>query len=103
MRNNRYFILNENGDPISMTDAIGFAQWFEKANRHLAKTELSGFYISTVFLGINHAFGGGDPVLWETMIFGLTGDDEYQDRHTNKRDALLGHIKAIEFVLELMK
>ena len=25
--------------------------------------------VSTIFLGMDHSFGSGDPVLWETMIF----------------------------------
>lgn len=33
--------------------------------------------VSTVFLAIDHAFGDGPPVLYETMIFG--GGDLFED------------------------
>lgn len=56
-------------------------------------TERDGVRVSTVFLGLDHSFGAGPPVLWETMIFG--GDhDEYQERYTSYEDAVEGHARA---------
>lgn len=46
--------------------------------------------MSTVFLGIDHAFSGGLPVLWETIVFGGPLDGE-MDRYTSRADALAGH------------
>jgi hypothetical protein len=55
---------------------LEWAQWFETADRHVAKTELDAngvkLVVSTVFLGIDHNFGmTGDqrPILFETMIY----------------------------------
>ncbi len=85
--------LDEAGDPVPCEDVLEWAAWFERSDedRVVAKTELpSGTTVSTVFLGIDHAFGGGDPVLWETMLFG----GEYArecDRYRSRRDALVGH------------
>jgi hypothetical protein len=62
--------------PVLMQDLIGWAHWFEKANRHVAKTYLPHCYVSTVFLGLDHGFGEGPPMLFETMVFGGPLDQE---------------------------
>lgn len=47
--------------------------------------------LSTVFLGIDHSFSGGTPVLFESMIFG--GDlNESQERYTSWDEAEVGHV-----------
>jgi len=55
----------------------------------------SEIHVSTVFiLGINHAFGEGDPLLFETMIF--EGPlNEYQVRYSTWEQAELGHKEAL--------
>jgi hypothetical protein len=53
--------------------------------------------VSTVFLGMDHSWGEGPPLLWETMIFG--GDqDQYCARYTTYADAVAGHAKALRIV-----
>ena len=55
--------------------ALEWAKWFETAERHVAKTELTAgvtkLVVSTVFLGIDHNFGFEDkrPILFETIIY----------------------------------
>jgi hypothetical protein len=51
--------------------------------------------VSTVFLGLNHAFGYGVPILFETMIFGGPLD-EYQVRYATYGEALNGHEIAVK-------
>ena len=56
-------------------------------------------FVSTVFLGLDHAWPKDDvtPMLWETMIFG--GEhDQYQDRYTSVEDALEGHQTALTLI-----
>ena len=54
-------------------------------------------FVSTVFLGLDHAWNSDVPVLWETMIFG--GEhDQYQERYTSHEDALEGHKKALTLI-----
>jgi len=61
-------------------------------------TNISDILISTVFLGIDHAFGRGEPILFETMIFG--GEhNEYQERYATWEEAEEGHHRACELVL----
>jgi hypothetical protein len=88
---NDHYILSVAGDPIPEPDMMKWARWFEKGNRQVARTELPGdITISTVFLGIDHSFGGGEPQLFETMIFGGPLD-QTQDRYATRQAAVNGH------------
>ena len=59
--------------------------------------------VSTVFLGLDHRFlGEGDPILFETMIFGGSLD-QWQDRYTSWTDAKLGHNAAVTMVAKLLE
>jgi hypothetical protein len=89
------YILDDDGNCGAEPDLMRWAKWLETADRHLARDDI-GFdvWVSTVFLGLDHSFGGGPPVLWETMIFGGP-HDQYQDRHTSRDDALAGHAAAV--------
>jgi hypothetical protein len=61
----------------------------------VAKATVSGADVSTVFLGLDHSFGHGPPLLFETMIFG--GErDQYQERYSTLQDAMDGHDRAVE-------
>ena len=94
MRGN--YILAENGDPIACSDTGVWGRWFVTADRTVARTERgegvrSLWTVSTVFLGIDHNFGPtGDPVLWETLIFGGEHDGEGA-RYTSLAAARAGH------------
>jgi hypothetical protein len=50
--------------------------------------------VSTVFLGLNHNFGRGEPLLFETMIFGgpLAGE---MSRYCTYNEAERGHAAAV--------
>jgi hypothetical protein len=50
-------------------DLMKWATWYETANRHVANTQIGGIWVSTVFLGVDHNFGAGLPILFETMVF----------------------------------
>ena len=93
-----WYILDENNKPIRST-SIDYSKWLEdNPKRKAVKQEHIGdIFISTVFLGLDHAWNSDVPVLWETMIFG--GEhDQYQDRYTSYEDALEGHKKALNLV-----
>ncbi len=66
----------EGKKPKKTKDIIEWGEWFQKANRHVNKTKITkDINVSTVFLGIDHSFIGGTPVLFETMIFGGEHDE----------------------------
>ena len=73
-------------------DLSMWAEWFEGADRNVAKTKTPNGDVSTVFLGVNYQFGNGPPLIFETMIFGGTHDQEMwrcstweqaEDQHAN--------------------
>ena len=74
------------------------AEWgrmMEDGNgRRVAEFELGDVRVSTVFLGIDHQFGNGPPLLFETMIFGGEHDN-YQDRCSTWKQAEAMHAKAV--------
>ena len=86
----------EGKEPKAIEDVLEWARWFEKADRHVAKTKLpNDVLVSTVFLGLDHSFSGDVPVLFETMIFG-GNHDQYQERYATWEEAEAGHKQAVE-------
>ncbi len=56
---------------VPTADVLVWAKWFEEHTKErIVKQEtIEGLYISTVFLGMNHGFGGKRSLWFETMIF----------------------------------
>jgi hypothetical protein len=100
-----FYILDDNGEPVPCESVRKWGDFMQTATRTVARETVAGFDISTVFLGIDHAFHGGPPVLWETMIFGpgrTMAFDGYQKRYTSRAAALEGHAEAVRMVLQAM-
>jgi hypothetical protein len=91
------YILDEQGQPVECPDLMTWARWFEAGEhrRRIALDKRGDITVSTVFLGLDHSFFGGPPVLWETMIFGGEHDED-QERYTSQADALAGHARMCE-------
>jgi hypothetical protein len=92
-----YYILGgEYGKTPVPCDLMTWATAFERReNRRVAFDALpGGVSVSTVFLGLDHQFGGGPPLLFETMIFGGPQND-YQERCSTWGEALVQHAKAV--------
>lgn len=94
--NNLYYILDSNNEPVPVSSVAEWALWeaSNPARRIVKQTNLpDGARVSTVFLGLNHAFAQDRPVLFETMIFG--GDnDQFQERYYTWKEAEEGHDKS---------
>jgi hypothetical protein len=83
--------------PVLCDDIHEWGRWFHDGEkRRVALTELPGdIQVSTVFLGMDHGWGHGPPLLFETMIFG--GEwDEWQDRCSTWEEAEAMHAGAVE-------
>ena len=63
--------------------------------RRVGSTENNDISVSTVFLGIDHSFGDGPPLLFETMIFGGEHDEDVE-RYSTWDEAEVGHKKMCE-------
>lgn len=83
--------------PVPVDDMETWSKWFSKASRRVALTKIGKVRVSTVFLGIDHNFGVGQPLLFETMIFGGKHND-YQARCSTWEQAEAMHEKALALV-----
>lgn len=86
--------LDSEGNPVAEPDTLAWAKWFETAERIVAQERVGDVEVSTVFLGLNHNYGEGPPLLWQTMTFakdGASGLDGLQERYASKEAALAGH------------
>lgn len=99
-----FYILDELGEPVALQGDVGevalaWGRWCQEHQdqRIVQQTEVAGVMVSTVFLFIDHAFFGGPPVLWETMIFGGP-HDMFQERYMSRAAAIAGHWDAVEKV-----
>lgn len=92
---NDFYVLNDKHEPVP-AKMMEWSAFIQKDGRRVALSDLpNGYRISTVFLGIDHAFGdGGPPVLFETMIFPDGPGGEYQERFHTWDEAIAGHNSA---------
>jgi len=89
---------DRDGQPISEE------QWVE-LRRHgegyfrVASTEIgTEIWVSTVWIGIDHAFGRGRPMIFETMVFGGPMADDCV-RYSTAHEAQAGHDAVVTLVL----
>ena len=90
--------FDRQGNPIGRMEWV---QFFEDLQyRRVAETTLQdGKYVSTVWLGFGHRFGGnGLPLIFETLVFPAPGDflDLDSARYSTEVEALNGHNAMVE-------
>ena len=90
----RFYILDDAGDPVACADLLVWGRWIEDNDRQVAEDFVTfkdvTVRVSTVFLGLDHNFGDGPPILYETMVFeGENDQDQY--RYGSREEALAGH------------
>lgn len=93
------YYLNED-KTYRVATTIEWGMQFEKMDRHVGDDIVNGCHVSTVWLGLDHNYFGGRPLVFETMVFDKEGGgrDIYMDRYTTWDEAVEGHKKAIEWV-----
>jgi hypothetical protein len=115
-----YYILDANGEAVPFEGSVlEWAQWLEEDKRKVQQSNVGLYWVSTVFLGINHAFlPGQPPQVFETMIFtrwtiptkpgGIfkkpffhPHDLDYQERYATRAEALAGHKRAVRYALKV--
>lgn len=94
----KLYVLDAENRPVRIHDLREWGQWFEhSSNRIVGMTQInSEVHVSTVFLGLDHRFGGnGPPLLFETMVFGGPMDQE-QWRYSSWDDAAANHEMVVK-------
>ena len=85
----RYYILVEK-EAVPVSDVLEWAKSFEDRSRTVAKDKVGEVEISTVFLGLDHRYGKGKPLIFETMVFG--GElNKAMERYSTWEEAEEGH------------
>jgi hypothetical protein len=88
---------NRQGEPMTPEE---FATLMENPeSRRVADTTLpDGKWVSTVHLGLDHGFGTGAPVIFETMVFPSQAEPREldSDRYCTEAEARAGHARMVE-------
>lgn len=101
---------DKDGEPID--DVMVWARLFEDTQyRFVGQTDVTSedgakFRISSVWMGMNHAYHPNDPpLIFETMVFidepgavELDWADHYMERYTTEAEALAGHKRIVDMV-----
>ncbi len=63
----------------------------------VAETEFpNGWWVSTLWIGIDHRFGApGPPLIFETMVFDEDFVDQDSDHYSTRAQALAGHERMV--------
>ena len=85
------------GKTLKPATLMEWARWFKTADRHVARDVVGDLFVSTVFLGLDHNFGPGEPLLFETMVFDPDRNDLWSDRCSTWEQAEEMHRRACEF------
>lgn len=101
------YVLNNDGEPVPCINPDHWREWYGTADRVIARDEIGGIRVSTVFLGIDHQFGHGIPILYETMTFEENSSGEwrggFQRRYRTRAEALAGHQEAVTAIWDLLR
>ncbi len=98
---------SRDGTPMSMRE---WANDFDRNDKkRVAATHVADYWISTVWLGMDHSFGEGPPLIFETMVFNQSEVskrdkedwlDKWCDRYATEERALAGHAQVVAMVEE---
>ena len=83
---------DRDGQPIDMERWVRLME--DPGYKVIAKTVVGDAEVSTVWLGLDHSFGGSVPIIFETMIFG-GALDENQWRYATEDEARQGHAEKV--------
>jgi hypothetical protein len=83
------------GEPMTFDEWVEAFESRTLGDNGVAVDELEdGAYISTVWLGLDHSFGGPVPLIFETMVFGGPHDG-FCERYATEEQARAGHRRAL--------
>lgn len=87
------------GEPISMRSWCRIRE-FAKETIRVAEDRVGPYWISTVWIGLDHGFGQTAPLIFETMVFNRETDESDLDcrRYSTEAEALWGHAQMVDEV-----
>ncbi|MDR1310615.1 MAG: hypothetical protein LBK01_01885 [Burkholderiaceae bacterium] len=90
-----YKLVNRKPVPCTLAEYAIHAQ--KESNRIVAQTTVDAVRVSTVFTGIDRAFGTGEKQLFETILFGLSLPDEQHPRwqYASWEEAQQHHLQLV--------
>ncbi len=119
---NEHGYYDRSGNNISFRDWARLRAYDEKRDAgyvRVAEDTVGKYWISTVWIGMNHSFSAGPPLIFETMVFDKSApkpkwpperdddSDEYEitsstdldmERYSTEKEAIEGHERMVEKV-----
>lgn len=89
----RLYVL-DGKTPVPASSILEWGECMQSEARIVARSTVIGAVVSTVFLGVDHNHFGGEPILFETMIFGGPRD-MFQQRYCCWEEAERGHAEVV--------
>lgn len=102
-----FWILTDDGVPVKVEGLLEWARWFEQNHekRIVLQEEVGNYWVSTIFLGLDHSFGRGPPVLWETGLWKMKDGEPDKMvescRATSRAEAIANHETCLALVKEI--
>lgn len=92
----QYVLGGEDGhEPVPCYNLLEWGRIFESDVRVVAWSGNSSKYVSTVFLGLDHSFWDGPPLVFESMLF-IDGHGDEMDRYSTWAEAEAGHKRFVQ-------
>ena len=82
------------GKPLSLAEwAVSFGRQQDKVVEQTALP--NNRRVSTVWLGLNHQYGDGPPLIFETLVFHDDCNELDCERYTTEEEAQAGHARMV--------
>ena len=105
--NDLHYILDDNNLAVPVADHMEWAIWFEAATKNrrrvVAQEDIGPYWVSTVFLVLDHGWHSELPILFETMIFSGDFSDLWMDRCGTWEEAIDMHERAVAQCMTWMR
>ena len=94
-----HYVMNEAGYVVEHHGSL--VEWSQKVGeqKRIAHTQIGDVSVSTIFLGMDHSFGDGQGLFFETMVFGGPLDED-MDRYATREMAIKGHAAMVKRVTD---
>lgn len=87
-------LYDKYGCPIDLEDFLGLIE--NPSYRWIAITSVGSSVVSTVWLGVDHAYTTGDLKIFETMVFDGDGSCGDCRRYSTLEEAKAGHQDVVD-------